>query len=318
MSCWWESADGSSISLSARPRRGLRLGPCKRVRAASELQVSRPPPGVEYFNGLGGFAEGGREYVTILGPGQSTPAPWINVVANPGFGFQVSAEGGGYAWSVNSREHQLTPWSNDPVTDRPGQAFYLRDEETGRSLEPHGAADPGRSGDLCGAAWMGLQPFRTRLARHRRRAAGVCAARRSAEDLATETAQSFGPHQTAVGDGLCGMGPRRLPRRGGAVRDHAHRSGQRGDACEQPVEPGLRRSRRLRRPRRAPDELDRRPPGVHRPQRHARLAGGPGRRGGALGAGRLRTRSLRRAPDHGRDRAERCRRDRLLPRRRSR
>ena len=65
----------------------------------------------------------GREYVTILGPGQSTPAPWINVIANPAFGFQVAAEGGGYTWSVNSRENQLTPWSNDPVTDRPGEAF---------------------------------------------------------------------------------------------------------------------------------------------------------------------------------------------------
>jgi cyclic beta-1,2-glucan synthetase len=108
----------------------------RRAAPASELQVPRPPPGLEYFNGLGGFAEGGREYVMILGPGQSTPAPWINVVANPGFGFQVSAEGAGYAWSVNSRERQLTPWSNDPVTDRPGQAFYLKDEETGRLWSP--------------------------------------------------------------------------------------------------------------------------------------------------------------------------------------
>ena len=66
-----------------------------------------------------------------LGPGQSTPAPWINVIANPSFGFQVSAEGCGFTWSVNSREHQLTPWSNDPVTDRPGEAIYLRDEESG-------------------------------------------------------------------------------------------------------------------------------------------------------------------------------------------
>ena len=107
-----------------------------RAAPVSELQISRPAPGVEYFNGLGGFAEGGREYVTILGPGQSTPAPWINVVANPGFGFQVSAEGGGCAWSVNSREHQLTPWSNDPVSDRPSQAFYLRDEETGDLWSP--------------------------------------------------------------------------------------------------------------------------------------------------------------------------------------
>jgi cyclic beta-1,2-glucan synthetase len=103
---------------------------------ASELQVSRPAPGVEYFNGLGGFVENGREYMTILGPGQSTPAPWINVIANPDFGFQVSAEGGGYVWSVNSREHQLTPWSNDPVTDRPGQAFYLRDEVSGDLWSP--------------------------------------------------------------------------------------------------------------------------------------------------------------------------------------
>jgi cyclic beta-1,2-glucan synthetase len=88
-------------------------------------------PAPEFFNGLGGFADNGREYVTILGPGLSTPAPWINVIANPVFGFQVATEGSGYTWSVNSRENQLTPWSNDPVTDRPGEAIYLRDDETG-------------------------------------------------------------------------------------------------------------------------------------------------------------------------------------------
>jgi cyclic beta-1,2-glucan synthetase len=88
-------------------------------------------PALEFFNGIGGFAEDGREYVTILGPGQVTPAPWINVVANSGFGFQVAADGGGFTWSVNSRENQITPWSNDPVADRPGEVFYLRDEETG-------------------------------------------------------------------------------------------------------------------------------------------------------------------------------------------
>ncbi len=110
--------------------------PPKRPLAASQLQVPRPAPGVEFFNGLGGFAEDGREYVTTLGPGQSTPAPWINVVANAGFGFQVSAEGGGYAWSVNSRERQLTPWCNDSVTDRPGQVLYLRDDETGDLWSP--------------------------------------------------------------------------------------------------------------------------------------------------------------------------------------
>ena len=83
-----------------------------------------------FFNGLGGFAADGREYVTILGEGQWTPAPWINVIANPSFGFQVSVEGAGYTWSINSRENQITPWSNDPVGDRPGEVIYVRDEDT--------------------------------------------------------------------------------------------------------------------------------------------------------------------------------------------
>jgi cyclic beta-1,2-glucan synthetase len=102
-----------------------------RMPADRELPVAPSLPDLEFFNGLGGFADDGREYVTILGPGQSTPAPWINIVANPAFGFQAAADGGGYTWSVSSRENQLTPWSNDPVTDRPGEVFYLRDEETG-------------------------------------------------------------------------------------------------------------------------------------------------------------------------------------------
>ena len=96
--------------------------------------VTRPE--LEFFNGLGGFADGGREYVTILGPGQSTPAPWINVISNPGFGFQVSESGAGYSWAGNSRENQLTPWSNDPVSDPVGEAIYVRDEETGATWGP--------------------------------------------------------------------------------------------------------------------------------------------------------------------------------------
>ena len=91
---------------------------------------------LEFFNGLGGFAAGGREYVTILGEGQWTPAPWLNVIANPSFGFQVSVEGGGYTWSINSQQNQLTPWSNDPVGDRPGEVIYLRDEDSGALWGP--------------------------------------------------------------------------------------------------------------------------------------------------------------------------------------
>jgi cyclic beta-1,2-glucan synthetase len=102
----------------------------------SQPQIAPRAPDLEFFNGLGGFALKGKEYVTILGPGQSTPAPWINVIANPVFGFQTATEGGGYTWSVNSRENQLTPWSNDPVSERPGEAFYMRDEDVGVLWSP--------------------------------------------------------------------------------------------------------------------------------------------------------------------------------------
>ena len=108
----------------------------KRVAVRTGPPVMPPFRDLEFFNGLGGFADDGREYVTILGPGQSTPMPWINVVANPAFGFQVATEGGGYTWSINSRENQLSPWSNDPVSDRPGEAFYLRDEDSGLVWSP--------------------------------------------------------------------------------------------------------------------------------------------------------------------------------------
>lgn len=91
---------------------------------------------LEFFNGLGGFDAEGREYVTTLDADQATPAPWINVIANAQFGFQIAVEGGGYTWSMNSRENQLTQWSNDPVTDRPGEVLYVRDEESGELWGP--------------------------------------------------------------------------------------------------------------------------------------------------------------------------------------
>ena len=99
-------------------------------------EAAAPRPELEFFNGLGGFADGGREYVTILGPGQSTPAPWLNVIANASFGFQVSESGSGYTWSGNSRENQLTPWSNDPVSDPVSEAIYVRDDDSGELWGP--------------------------------------------------------------------------------------------------------------------------------------------------------------------------------------
>src|SRR5664280_2639803 len=119
-------------------------------RAAAAVTVAAPPPvsrqtvatvpsphpELEFHNGLGGFARDGREYVTILGPEQSTPAPWLNVIANASFGFLVSESGSGYTWYGNSRENQLTPWSNDPVSDPAGEAIYVRDDDSGELWGP--------------------------------------------------------------------------------------------------------------------------------------------------------------------------------------
>jgi len=82
-------------------------------------------------NGLGGFSADGTEYVISTDARRRTPAPWVNVLANPRFGTLVSESGGGYTWSENAHEFRLTPWSNDPVSDASGEACYLRDEETG-------------------------------------------------------------------------------------------------------------------------------------------------------------------------------------------
>ena len=93
--------------------------------------AARTTPQLEFFNGLGGFAGDGREYVVILDEGQWTPAPWINVIANAQFGCQVSADGSGSTWSLNAQQNQITPWCNDPVSDAPAEAIYLRDEDNG-------------------------------------------------------------------------------------------------------------------------------------------------------------------------------------------
>ncbi|MBI2207665.1 MAG: cellobiose phosphorylase [Candidatus Rokubacteria bacterium] len=94
------------------------------------------PASLQFDNGIGGFSADGREYVIHLEPGESTPAPWVNVVANRRLGFVVSESGGGYTWAENSGENRLTPWRNDPVSDEPGEVLYLRDEETGAVWTP--------------------------------------------------------------------------------------------------------------------------------------------------------------------------------------
>ncbi|KAF0146055.1 MAG: putative glycosyltransferase 36 [Nitrospirae bacterium] len=95
-----------------------------------------PRHDLTFFNGLGGFTPDGREYIITTTHGQVTPAPWVNVLANPHFGTIISESGGAYTWSENAHEFRLTPWGNDPVSDSGGEAFYIRDEERGHFWSP--------------------------------------------------------------------------------------------------------------------------------------------------------------------------------------
>ena len=117
----------------ARPQEPQGAARLRRENSGEDLRADAPHrvPTLEYFNGMGGFDSGAREYVVVLGDGQWTPAPWINVIANPQFGFLASADGSGSTWSLNAQQNQITPWCNDPVSDTPAEAIYIRDENSG-------------------------------------------------------------------------------------------------------------------------------------------------------------------------------------------
>jgi cellobiose phosphorylase len=112
--------------------------------AVAPEPVARPTrrsEDLKFWNGFGGFTRDGREYVIVIdGASQGgptlPPAPWTNVLANPQFGCLVTEAGLGYSWAGNSQMNRLTPWSNDPTSDSPGEVIYLRDEETGDFWTP--------------------------------------------------------------------------------------------------------------------------------------------------------------------------------------
>ena len=108
------------------------------LRRSSEVapMSGLPPRDLILSNGIGGFSPDGREYIISLAAGQTTPAPWVNVLANRNFGSVISENGVAYTWSENAHEFRLSPWSNDPVSDASGEALYLRDEESGLFWSP--------------------------------------------------------------------------------------------------------------------------------------------------------------------------------------
>jgi cellobiose phosphorylase len=124
--------------LAGRPAEVLpaRLLPAQVQRSTAPAAAAPPRQDLTFFNGLGGFTPDGHEYIVTTGRGVVTPAPWVNVLANPGFGTVISESGSAYSWAENAHEFRLTPWNDDAVTDACGEAFYLRDEESGRFWSP--------------------------------------------------------------------------------------------------------------------------------------------------------------------------------------
>lgn len=119
----------SVLEVTVPPFRPTRL-------PTASAPVALPPRDLIFANGLGGFTRDGHEYVITLQPGQMTPAPWVNVLANPLFGTVVSESGSAYTWFENAHEFRLTPWSNDPVQDTSGESNYIRDEQSGQCWSP--------------------------------------------------------------------------------------------------------------------------------------------------------------------------------------
>ncbi len=125
------------------------LKPEKAVQVEDYKATESSGQDLIFFNGLGGFTKDGREYIIRMAPGQATPSPWSNVIANPHFGTVISECGGAYTWGENSQQFRLTPWYNDPVSDYSGEALYIRDEENGAFWSPSAMPARGKTPYTC-------------------------------------------------------------------------------------------------------------------------------------------------------------------------
>jgi len=130
------------LTVGARPTSPVPANGAMETPRPRAVRPQTSGDGLAFWNGLGGFADGGRTYVVRLPAGGSTPQPWVNVISNGAFGFHVSAEGATFTWSRNSRDFQITPWTNDAVTNRPGEGLFIRDLDSGEVVSPFACLAP--------------------------------------------------------------------------------------------------------------------------------------------------------------------------------
>ena len=174
-----------------------------RFKPTRAQRAELPPPAAParsdllFVNGLGGFTPDGREYVITTAHDQVTPAPWVNVLANPHFGTVISESGTAYTWGENAHEFRLTPWHNDPVSDASGEAFYLRDEESGHFWSPTPLPSRGAT-PYVSRHGFGYSVFEHTRGRHRLGTVGLRGAGRRGQVLGVEGAQRVGPRAPAL------------------------------------------------------------------------------------------------------------------------
>jgi cyclic beta-1,2-glucan synthetase len=128
-----------TVGLRDRLREGLRdtlKAALDYAESGGKREVEKSTRQLDFFNGIGGFDSTRQEYSITQKENVYTPAPWVNVISNQKFGFQVSESGSGYTWSLNSRENQMTSWSNDSVLDPPSEAIYLTNLDSGVVWSP--------------------------------------------------------------------------------------------------------------------------------------------------------------------------------------
>ncbi len=182
--------------------------PVRRAASYRVAETTSRRPELAHFNGLGGFSPDGREYVTILGRGPDHARALGQCdLQRDAFGFEVSAEGGCYSWSINSKENQLTPWSNDPVSDPQGEAFYLRDEETGDVWSPTALPIREETSPYVVRHGQGYSRFEHTSHGIALELLQYVPLQGSHQDLPADDPQRVEAASALVGDGLCGMGP---------------------------------------------------------------------------------------------------------------
>ena len=92
----------------------------------AQAQPLDPGP-LQFDNGFGGFSSDGREYLVRVRSSRDLPDDWANPLANAGFGADLTATGRGASW-CGAREQR--------VSCEDGEAFYLRDEDSGACWSP--------------------------------------------------------------------------------------------------------------------------------------------------------------------------------------